>query len=96
MGVACVLWSRETGVTSRNVSGSHEFAPAAAAHTCVPAQVRMDFYSNDPKADTINRVRGEISEVRSVMVDNIDKARHGCNLQASKHLPAVVVCCAWC
>ena len=36
-------------------------------------QARMDFFSNDPKADTINRVRGEISEVRSVMVDNIDK-----------------------
>ncbi len=35
----------------------------------------MDFFSNDPKADTIKRVRGEISEVRSVMVDNIDKAR---------------------
>jgi len=33
----------------------------------------MDFFSNDPKADTINRVRGEISEVCSVMVDNIDK-----------------------
>ena len=35
----------------------------------------MDFFSNDPKADTIKRVRGEISEVRSVMVDNIDKVR---------------------
>ncbi len=57
----------------------------------------MDFYSNDPKADTINRVRGEISEVRSVMVDNIDKARHGGNiLHVSKHLLAVVICSAPC
>jgi vesicle-associated membrane protein 7 len=57
----------------------------------------MDFYSNDPKADTINRVRGEISEVRSVMVDNIDKARHGeIVLQVSKQLLAVTICCAPC
>ena len=46
----------------------------------------MDFYSNDPKADTIKRVRGEISEVRSVMVDNIDKARWHLHYTA---------CCAW-
>ncbi len=57
----------------------------------------MDFYSNDPKADTINRVRGEISEVCSVMVDNIDKARHGGTiLHVSKHLLAVVICSAPC
>lgn len=34
---------------------------------------QMDYYSNDPSADQINRMRGEISQVRSVMIDNIDK-----------------------
>lgn len=34
---------------------------------------QMDYYSNDPNADRINRMRGEINQVRSVMIDNIDK-----------------------
>ena len=34
---------------------------------------RMDFYNNDPSADTITHVRGQIKEVKEVMVDNIDK-----------------------
>uniref|UniRef100_J3MBQ9 V-SNARE coiled-coil homology domain-containing protein n=1 Tax=Oryza brachyantha TaxID=4533 RepID=J3MBQ9_ORYBR len=34
---------------------------------------QMDYYSNDPNADRINRMRGEISQVRNVMIDNIDK-----------------------
>lgn len=34
---------------------------------------RMAFYSTDQRADTINRVRGEISEVKTVMIENIDK-----------------------
>ncbi|KAL3675283.1 hypothetical protein R1sor_025231 [Riccia sorocarpa] len=34
---------------------------------------QMEYFSNDPKADTIKRVQGEIAEVRQVMVDNIDK-----------------------
>ncbi|KAF2925441.1 hypothetical protein DAI22_06g052900 [Oryza sativa Japonica Group] len=34
---------------------------------------QMDYYSNDPNADRINRMRGEISQVRTVMIDNIDK-----------------------
>ncbi|XP_062232884.1 vesicle-associated membrane protein 711-like [Phragmites australis] len=34
---------------------------------------QMDHYSNDPNADRINRMRGEINQVRSVMIDNIDK-----------------------
>ena len=36
-------------------------------------QERMEFYSSNQKADTINRVRGEISEVKNVMIQNIDK-----------------------
>jgi vesicle-associated membrane protein 7 len=36
-------------------------------------QNQMDFYSNNPGADRINRVRGEIDEVKSVMVHNIEK-----------------------
>ncbi|EFJ35612.1 hypothetical protein SELMODRAFT_80138 [Selaginella moellendorffii] len=34
---------------------------------------QMDFFSNDPNADAINRVKGEITDVRSIMVQNIDK-----------------------
>lgn len=36
---------------------------------------RMAFYSSDQRADTINRVRGEISEVKTVMIENIDKVQ---------------------
>ena len=35
----------------------------------------MEYYSNNEKADTINRVRGGISEVKNVMIENIDKVR---------------------
>lgn len=34
---------------------------------------RAAFYSSDPAADTINRVRGEISQVKDVMIENIAK-----------------------
>ncbi|XP_066319784.1 vesicle-associated membrane protein 711-like isoform X2 [Miscanthus floridulus] len=34
---------------------------------------QMDYYSNDASADRINRMRGEIDQVRSVMIDNIDR-----------------------
>ncbi|PIN20728.1 Synaptobrevin/VAMP-like protein [Handroanthus impetiginosus] len=34
---------------------------------------QMEFFSSNPSADTLNRVRGEVSEVRTIMVDNIDK-----------------------
>lgn len=36
-------------------------------------QRQMDFFSRDPTADRVTRVREEIDEVRSVMVDNIEK-----------------------
>ncbi|KAK4491049.1 hypothetical protein RD792_001771 [Penstemon davidsonii] len=34
---------------------------------------QIEYYSNDPNADRINRLRGEMSQVRTVMIDNIDK-----------------------
>lgn len=34
---------------------------------------QLDYFSNDPKADNINRMKGEISQVRNVMIQNIDK-----------------------
>eukprot|EP00898_Chlorokybus_atmophyticus_P003531 jgi/Chlat1/4179/Chrsp27S04277 len=34
---------------------------------------QMDYFSTNPNADTINRVRGEISEVKNVLVQSIDK-----------------------
>jgi len=36
-------------------------------------QNQMDYYSNNPGADRITRVRGEIDEVKSVMVTSIEK-----------------------
>lgn len=34
---------------------------------------QMEYYSNDPNADRINRLKGEMGQVRTVMIDNIDK-----------------------
>ncbi|KVG86627.1 Longin domain-containing protein [Cynara cardunculus var. scolymus] len=34
---------------------------------------QMEYYSNDPNADRINRLKGEMGQVRSVMIENIDK-----------------------
>lgn len=31
------------------------------------------FFSENPRADTINRVRGELAEVKNIMVENIEK-----------------------
>jgi len=33
----------------------------------------MDYYSHNPNADKINRIKGEVDEVKSVMVQNIEK-----------------------
>lgn len=33
----------------------------------------QDYFSSNPNADRINKVRGEIDQVKSVMVDNIEK-----------------------
>ncbi|KAJ6924789.1 vesicle-associated membrane protein 711-like [Populus alba x Populus x berolinensis] len=34
---------------------------------------QMEYYTNDPNADRINRLKGEMSQVRNVMIENIDK-----------------------
>lgn len=34
---------------------------------------RMHFFNTDPRADTLGRVRGEVVELKNVMVDNIEK-----------------------
>ncbi|XP_057968387.1 vesicle-associated membrane protein 711-like [Malania oleifera] len=34
---------------------------------------QMDHYSNDSNADRLNRLKGEMNHVRTVMIDNIDK-----------------------
>ncbi|KAL9247321.1 hypothetical protein vseg_020765 [Gypsophila vaccaria] len=34
---------------------------------------QMEFFSSSPSADTINRVKGEVNEIRTIMVDNIEK-----------------------
>lgn len=34
---------------------------------------RMHFFNTDPRADTLSRVRGEVVELKNVMVDNIEK-----------------------
>ncbi|PSC71039.1 vesicle-associated membrane 714 isoform A [Micractinium conductrix] len=44
---------------------STEFAPVL--------RDRMHYFSTDPRADTLTRVRGEVSELKNVMVDNIEK-----------------------
>ncbi|MBA0547859.1 hypothetical protein Golob_018994 [Gossypium lobatum] len=34
---------------------------------------QMEYYSSDPNADRMNRLKGEMSQVRNVMIENIDK-----------------------
>ncbi|KAL2471899.1 vesicle-associated membrane protein [Abeliophyllum distichum] len=34
---------------------------------------QIEYFSNDPNADRINRLKGEMSQVRNVMIENIDK-----------------------
>ena len=54
---------------------SAQSAPAYAhnAEFSKVLEERMEYYSSNEKADTINRVRGGISEVKNVMIENIDK-----------------------
>ncbi|CAL0325655.1 unnamed protein product [Lupinus luteus] len=34
---------------------------------------QIDYYSNNPNADRLNRLKGEMTQVRTVMIDNIEK-----------------------
>ena len=63
-------------------SDSAQSAPAYAhnAEFSKVLEERMEYYSTDEKADTINRVRGGISEVKNVMIENIDKVRSAAGL----------------
>lgn len=36
-------------------------------------QQRMQYFSADPSADVLNRVRGEITQVKDIMIENIEK-----------------------
>jgi len=36
-------------------------------------QEKMEYFSNNPNADAINRVRGGIADVKNVMIENIEK-----------------------
>lgn len=38
-------------------------------------QQRMRYFVNDPNADAINRVRGDVAEVKNIMVENIEKVQ---------------------
>jgi len=65
-------------IKSRFVSSYGENAKTAMAYGMNAdfarvLQIQMNFYSKDPEADRITKVRGEIDEVKSVMVANIEK-----------------------
>ncbi|GAB4819188.1 hypothetical protein N2152v2_006234 [Parachlorella kessleri] len=36
-------------------------------------QQQMDYFNTNPKADSINRVQAELGQLKTIMVDNIDK-----------------------
>lgn len=36
-------------------------------------QDRMDFFNDNPEADNLSKVKGQIEDVKGVMVDNIEK-----------------------
>ena len=49
---------------------------------------RMDYWNHDPGADAINRVRGAVADVKSVMIENIEKVRaHNAPKLQLMHLP---------
>ena len=48
----------------------------------------MDYWNHDPSADAINRVRGAVADVKSVMIENIEKVwalHHGGWLHSFRH-----------
>ena len=80
MQVQNAVQNRLTCLSSRYLARFGEEAHSAPAyeHNAEFSGVledRMAFYSTDQRADAINRVRGEISEVKTVMIENIDKVR---------------------
>ncbi|KAK3443760.1 hypothetical protein EUGRSUZ_B03833 [Eucalyptus grandis] len=59
----------------KNYGKVAHFAPAYAMNDEFSRVLhqQMEFFSSNPSADTLNRVRGEVSEMRTIMVDNIEK-----------------------
>ncbi|GKA65961.1 vesicle-associated membrane protein 711, partial [Tanacetum coccineum] len=52
---------------------------------------QMEYYSNDQNADRINRLKGEMSQVRTVMLENIDKVlERGDRLEILVHKTATM------
>ncbi|XP_057534276.1 vesicle-associated membrane protein 714 [Amaranthus tricolor] len=59
----------------KNYGKIAQYAPAYAVNDEFSRVLhqQMEFFSSNPSADTINRVRGEVNEIRTIMVENIEK-----------------------
>lgn len=59
----------------KNYSRVANYAPAYAMNDEFSRVLhqQMEFFSSNASADTLNRVRGEVGEIRTIMVDNIEK-----------------------
>ncbi|KAG2670714.1 hypothetical protein I3843_14G099000 [Carya illinoinensis] len=59
----------------KNYGRVADYAPAYAMNDDFSRVLhqQMEFFSGNPSADTLNRVRGEVSEIRTIMVENIEK-----------------------
>ncbi|XP_068660741.1 vesicle-associated membrane protein 714-like isoform X2 [Aristolochia californica] len=62
-------------------------APAYAMNDefCRVLHQQMEYFSSNPSADTLNRVQGEVGEICTIMMDNIEK-----NLQKGDHIELLV------
>ena len=40
-------------------------------------QDRMDFFNDNPNADSFSKVKNQMEDVKGVMVENIEKVRRG-------------------
>ncbi|KEH29832.1 putative Longin-like domain-containing protein [Medicago truncatula] len=59
----------------KNYSRVANYAPAYAMNDEFSRVLhqQMEFFSSNPSVDALNRVRGEVGEIRTIMVDNIEK-----------------------
>ncbi|GAB4859800.1 hypothetical protein Ancab_011280 [Ancistrocladus abbreviatus] len=59
----------------KNYGRVAQYAPAYAMNDEFSRVLhqQMEFFSSNPSVDTLNRVRGEVNEIRTIMVDNIEK-----------------------